>query len=190
MNASECSSASFLVSAIQMSCNATLGLCLQALWQLVQDIRRFVHPAAFVHASSATPHRSPSRSRAPRRRRRAGPYCQTRRLRSSRKLLPGLRALADAVGKPNEFLLAFGGGADDHEQALRVILEPGLDVDAIGPRRRHTAWRTDRDHASGRVSSTQASFRRPMVDADSPPASLRARQPMPPRSPRWRWPFR
>ena len=49
------------------------------------------------------------------------------------QLLPGLRALADAVGKPNQFLLAFGGGADDHEQALRVIFEPGLDVDAVGP---------------------------------------------------------
>jgi hypothetical protein len=27
----------------------------------------------------------------------------------------------------------FGGGADDHEQTLRVIFEPGLDVDAIDP---------------------------------------------------------
>jgi hypothetical protein len=44
-----------------------------------------------------------------------------------------LHALADAVGKPNQFLLAFGGGADDHEQTLRIIFEPSLDVDAIGP---------------------------------------------------------
>jgi hypothetical protein len=28
-----------------------------------------------------------------------------------------LHALADAVGKPNQFLLAFGGGTDDHEHA-------------------------------------------------------------------------
>jgi hypothetical protein len=31
-----------------------------------------------------------------------------------------LSALADAVGKPNQFLLAVGSDADDHEQALRI----------------------------------------------------------------------
>ena len=46
----------------------------------------------------------------------------------SRKLLA-----RDAVGKSDEFLLAFGSGADNYEQTLRVVLEPGLDVDAIGP---------------------------------------------------------
>ena len=34
---------------------------------------------------------------------------------------------------PHQFLLAIGGGADDHEQTLRVVFEPSLDVDAIGP---------------------------------------------------------
>lgn len=58
---------------------------------------------------------------------------QTAPLEIEQQLLPGLRALADAVGKPDQFLLALGGGADDHEQALRVIFEPGLDVDAINP---------------------------------------------------------
>jgi hypothetical protein len=58
---------------------------------------------------------------------------QTTPLEIEQQILPGLRALADAVGKPNQFLLAFGSGADDHEQALRVVFEPSLDVDAIGP---------------------------------------------------------
>ena len=34
---------------------------------------------------------------------------------------------------PHQFLLAIGGGVDDHEQTLRVVFEPSLDVDAIGP---------------------------------------------------------
>jgi hypothetical protein len=34
---------------------------------------------------------------------------------------------------PHQFLLAIGGGANDHEQTLRVVSEPSLDVDAIGP---------------------------------------------------------
>jgi hypothetical protein len=84
--------------------------------------------------------------------------------------------LARASQIPNQFLLAFGGGTDDHEQALRIIFEPGLDVDAIGP---------DIDISLGRevaiapagvhVASTQASFRRAMAEADSPPASLPSR---------------
>jgi hypothetical protein len=59
--------------------------------------------------------------------------CQTAPLEIEQQFLPGLRALADAVGKADKFLLAFGGGADDHEQALRIIFEPGLHVDAIDP---------------------------------------------------------
>src|SRR5262245_16754698 len=58
---------------------------------------------------------------------------QTAPLEIEQQLLPGLRALPDAVGKPNQFLLAFGSGTDDHEQALRIVFEPGLDVDAISP---------------------------------------------------------
>src|SRR5271163_3864422 len=88
-------------------------------------------PSSVAHASSATPHRSPSRRRAPRRRRRAAARSSDRA--AEQQLLPGLRALADTVGKPDEFLPAFGGGADDHEQTLRIIFEPGLDVDAIDP---------------------------------------------------------
>src|SRR5208282_6507416 len=58
---------------------------------------------------------------------------QTAPLEIEEEFSPGLRALADAVGKPDKFLLAVGGGADDHEQTLCVVFEPGLDVDAVGP---------------------------------------------------------
>src|ERR1700692_706190 len=55
----------------------TLGLCLQALWQLVQDIRRFVHPAALC-----TRLRAHLIDRLPEAERPVGdgelrPYCQT-----------------------------------------------------------------------------------------------------------------
>jgi len=46
---------------------------------------------------------------------------QTAPLEIEQELLPGLRALADAVGKPDEFLLAFGSGADNYEQTQRVV---------------------------------------------------------------------
>ena len=49
------------------------------------------------------------------------------------QLAPALRALAHAVDEADELLLAFGRGADDDQQALRVVLEPGLHVDAVGP---------------------------------------------------------
>src|SRR5918994_4179303 len=49
------------------------------------------------------------------------------------QLLPGLHALAHAVGQADEFLLAFRRRADDHEKALGVILEASLHVNAIRP---------------------------------------------------------
>src|SRR6266851_5952692 len=108
----------------------TLGLCLQALWQLVQDIRRFVHPTAL--RTRLRPHLI---DRLPEAERPVGdgelwPDRQTASLEIEQQLLPGLHALADAVGKSNEFLLAFSCGADNHEQTLRVIFEPSLNVDA------------------------------------------------------------
>ena len=108
-------------------------LHLQALWQPVQDIRGFVHPAALCpclrpdlidRLPEAERPVSDGELRVDR---------QTTPLEIEQQLLPGLRALADAVGKPNQFLLAVGGGTNDHKQALRIVFEPGLDIDAIGP---------------------------------------------------------
>ena len=50
------------------------------------------------------------------------------------ELFPRLRALAHAVDEPDKFLFAFGRGADDHQQALRGLLEPGLHMDAVDPK--------------------------------------------------------
>jgi hypothetical protein len=77
-----------------------LGLGLQALWQPVQDIRGFVHPAAL--RSCLRPHlvdRLPEAERPigdgePRVDRQTAP------LEIEQQLLPGLRALADAVASP------------------------------------------------------------------------------------------
>ena len=49
------------------------------------------------------------------------------------QLPPGLRALAHAVDEPDEFLFALRRGANDDQQALRVVLQASLHVDAIGP---------------------------------------------------------
>src|SRR5260370_32279759 len=92
--------------------------CLQALWQLVQDIRRLVHPAAL--RMRLRPHFI---DRLPEAERPVGdcelrPDRQTAPLEIEQQLLPGLRVLADAVGKPDEFLLAFGRRADDDAQTL------------------------------------------------------------------------
>ena len=70
-----------------------------------------------------------------------------------------MRALARAVGKADEFLLALRRGADDDEDALLLVLEAGLQVDAVSP---------DVDVALGRevalaprvCSSCQPSFSR------------------------------
>ena len=46
---------------------------------------------------------------------------------------PALRALADADLEADEFLLALGRGADQHEHALGMVLHPRLKVDAVRP---------------------------------------------------------
>jgi hypothetical protein len=68
---------------------------------------------------SATPRRSPSRSRAPIGNGELRVDRQTAQI--EQQFLPGLRALADAVGKPNRFLLALAAGADDHELPLALV---------------------------------------------------------------------
>jgi hypothetical protein len=44
-----------------------------------------------------------------------------------------LRTLPHAVVEANKFLLALGRGADDDQQALCGVLEPGLHMDAVDP---------------------------------------------------------
>jgi hypothetical protein len=51
-------------------------------------------------------------------------------LRSS---LPRLRALAHTVDQADQLFFTLRRRADDHEQALRVILKSGLHVDTVDP---------------------------------------------------------
>ena len=81
-------------------------------------------------------------------------------LQVEEELLPGLRTFAHAIDQADKLLLALGRGTNDDQQALRVVLEPGLHVDAVDPEV-HVAFGGD-----------LASLSRAMVEAESPPASL------------------
>jgi hypothetical protein len=110
-----------------------LGLRLLALRQLVEHIGGLVHPAAL--AACLWPHfldRLPEAQRAVGDRE-FGPHREPAPLQVKEQLPPGLRALTHAINEPDEFLLALGRRADDHQQALRFILEPSLNVDAVDP---------------------------------------------------------
>ncbi len=107
------------------------GFRLLALRQLVQDVGGLVDPAAL--AAGLRPHfldRPPEAERAVGDRE-FGPDREPAPLQVEEEFLPGLRALAHAVDEVDELLLAFGRGADDDQQALGGIFEPGLHVDAV-----------------------------------------------------------
>src|SRR3981081_1079008 len=111
----------------------TLGLRLLALGQLVQDIGGLVHPTAL--AAHPRPHlldRLPEAEGAVGDRE-LGSHRKLPPVEVEEELFPRLRALAHAVDEPDKFLFAFGRSADDHQQALRGLLEPGLHMDAVDP---------------------------------------------------------
>ncbi len=54
-------------------------------------------------------------------------------LQVDQQFAPVLRALAGAVSEADQLLLAFRSGADQHKDALLVVLQPGLQMDAIRP---------------------------------------------------------
>src|SRR5271170_4425003 len=110
-----------------------LGLRVLALRQLVQDVGRLVDPAAL--AAGLRPHlleRLPEAERA------VGDcefgrYRKPAPLQVEEQFPPGLGALAHAVNEADELLLALRRGADDDQQALGLVLQSGLHVDAVGP---------------------------------------------------------
>src|SRR2546430_548633 len=111
----------------------TLGLRLLALGHLVQDIGGLVPPTAL--AAGPRPHpldRLPEAEGAVGDRE-LGSHRKAPPFEVEEELFPRLRALAHAVDEPDKFLFAFGRGADDHQQALRGFLEPGLHMDAVDP---------------------------------------------------------
>jgi hypothetical protein len=107
-----------------------LGFRLLALRQLVQHIAGLVHPAAL--AAGLGPHFLDRLLEAERAvgDRELGPDRKPASLQVEEKLLSGLRTFANAVDQTDELLLALGRGANDYQQALRGVLEPGLDMNA------------------------------------------------------------
>ena len=122
----------FLVSAIQISWSARLAFgcwpsaACRARW-------RSCEPSSAERASGPDlVERLPEAERAIgdrklRRHRKPAP------LEIEQQLSPRLGALAHAVDQADEFLLALRRRADDDQQALGVILEAGLHMNAVGP---------------------------------------------------------
>jgi len=54
-------------------------------------------------------------------------------LQIEEQFLPGLRALTHAVDEPDEFLPALGRGSDDDQQAMGVVFQASLHMDAVDP---------------------------------------------------------
>src|SRR5260221_13481871 len=97
-------------------------------------------PSSVARGLSATPRQALSRSRAhPRfRERTVGDRdlrrcCQAATLQIEQQITPRLGALTQAICEADEFLLAFRRRADDDQDTLRLFLEPGLQMDAVGP---------------------------------------------------------
>src|SRR2546430_15381775 len=59
--------------------------------------------------------------------------CQAATLQIEQQITPRLGALAHAIGEADKLLPAFRRRADDDQDALRLLLEPGLQMDAVGP---------------------------------------------------------
>src|SRR5947209_5503367 len=111
-----------------------LGLALQGWRQLVQHVGDLVHPAPLLPGLGPDlVQRLPEAQRPV-----AGgelgiehePVLVTQ---AEQQLTPALGALAKAVLDGQQLLPAAGVGADQHQQALPLVLEPGREVDAVGP---------------------------------------------------------
>src|SRR4029077_18096409 len=146
MKASNAASASFLVSAIQISWSARLAFDCWLLGSLFKTLAVLCTQQRWPRVLGQTSPTACQKARAPPRLlshcTRSGAAVGARELGSHRKpppfeveeeLFPRLRALAHAVDESDKFLFAFGRGADDHQQALRGLLEPGLHMDAVDP---------------------------------------------------------
>src|SRR5215468_3707229 len=110
-----------------------LGFRLLAVWQFVEDIGSFVHPAAL--ATRLGPdlfHRLPESERAIGDRE-LGANRQPTPLQIEEQFPPRLRTLAHTVGEADKLLPALGCGSNDDQQALRSVFQTGLHVNAVDP---------------------------------------------------------
>ena len=100
-----------------------------------------------------------------------GRHRQTPALEIEQQGAPVVSALSRAVDKAEQLLLALRRGADDDQDALRLVLQTRLKVDAVGPD--IDVALADRSRSLHCLcSSIQTSFSRAMVAADKPGASF------------------
>src|SRR5258708_32669462 len=97
------------------------------------------------------------------------------RVASSRGGAPSrLRTFAHAIDQADKLLLALGRGTNDDQQALRVVLEPGLHVDAVDPEV-HVAFGGEIAFAPARVLVRPSVFK-PGDGRGREPAGILAKQ--------------
>src|SRR5450432_3789151 len=133
MKASNASSATALVSAIQISCNAPFGFRLLALRQFGEYVGGLVHPAALLarfrpDLTGGLP--EPERAIGDGKLRR---HVEPAALQFEQQIAPVLRTLAGAIGEADQLLAAFRRRADQHQDALLFVFQTCLEMDAIGP---------------------------------------------------------
>src|SRR5215467_4326254 len=124
--------ASFLVSAIQISCSARLALVCRLFGSL---FRMLAVLCTQQRCSRVVGHTSPSAFQnpsAPSATAICGAVVRPRRFKSSNRSRHDCE-LSHAIGETDQFLLAFWRRADDDQDALCMLLEPGLQMDAVGP---------------------------------------------------------
>src|SRR6185503_2583586 len=130
MKASNAASASLLVSAIQISCNARLAF---GCWPFGSLLRTLAVLCTQQRCSRVVGHSSPSAFQKPS----AvgdgefGRDRQTSVLQIEQQFTPILRALARAVGKAEQLLPALRRRADDDQDALLGVFKTGLQVNAV-----------------------------------------------------------
>ena len=110
-----------------------LGPGLLALGQLVENVGGLMHPTSLL-----TGPRPDFADRLPEAERAIsdgdlGRHRQTPALEIEQQRAPVVSALARAVDKAEQLLLTLGRGADDDQNALRLVLQTRLQVDAVGP---------------------------------------------------------
>src|SRR5215813_1797150 len=110
-----------------------LGFRLLAVWQFVEDVGGFVHPAALP--AGVGPRLFDGLPKAKR-------AIGDRQLRANRQptplqieeqFPPRLRTFAYTVAEADKLLPALGCGSDNDQQALRAVFETGLHMNAVGP---------------------------------------------------------
>ena len=110
-----------------------LGLPLQALGQLVQDVDGLVHPTALAARLGPDLLKGLPEAECAVGDRKLRPDGQPAPPEVEQQLPPGLHALAHTIGQANKLFLAFRRRADDDQKALGILFKAGLDVDAVDP---------------------------------------------------------